>query len=98
MKYLSEAIRILGVLSFLSLVGFYLALHDIWHEYASPEVWTRAGHPLPEGMSPVPGCAPEWMIMQVGFVLIATFHILLFVRFLKRLSTPTSDFGQTANS
>lgn len=98
MKYLNAAIRILGVLSFLSLVGFYLALHDIWHEYASPEVWTRAGRPLPEWMSPVPGCAPEWMMMQVGFVLIAAFHILLFVRLLKGLSTLTSDFGKTANS
>ncbi len=64
----------------MSLAGYFLACHDIWHDYASPEVWTRAGQALPDWYSPFNRCPLEWRVLQVGFVLVTAFHALLFVR------------------
>jgi hypothetical protein len=83
-KLLNPAIFGLGFLSFASLVFYFLALHDIWHDYASPEVWTRAGQTLPAWYSPVNRCPQEWGMLQIGFLLILAFHILLFVRLVSR--------------
>ena len=47
-RLLNAALALLGVLSFLSLIAFYLALSDIGHDYASPQVWARAGQALPD--------------------------------------------------
>jgi hypothetical protein len=58
----------------------FLAGQDIWHDFASPEVWARAGHPLPEWYSPVNRCLLEWRVMQVGFILVLAFHLLLIIR------------------
>ncbi len=81
-QFLNRAIEIFGVLSFLSLIGYYLAGHDIWHDYASPEVWARAGQALPGWYSQVNRCPLEWGMLQVGLLLMLTFHVLLFVRLL----------------
>ncbi len=78
--WIDSAIVLFGVLSFISLIAFYLALSDIGHDYASPEVWARAGQALPDWYSPVNRCPLEWRILQVGFLLMLTFHVLLFVR------------------
>ena len=83
MKYrdwLDAAVYLSGFLSFVSLFAFFLAGHDIWHDYASPEVWIRAGQSLPDWYSPANRCPLEWGFMQVGFLLILAFHVLLFVR------------------
>ncbi len=88
MKYLNAAIAVLGVCSFLSLIGFYLALHDIWHDYASPDVWIRAGQQLPAWYSAGNRCPLEWGMMQAGFLFLLAFHILLFVRLMKRRPAP----------
>jgi len=77
---LDDAIVVFGFLSFMSLVGFFLAGHDIWHDYASPEVWSRAGQALPGWFDPVNLCSLEWGMAQVGFLLMLIFHTLLFVR------------------
>ena len=45
-RWIDTAVAILGTLSFLSLIAFFLALHDIWWDYASPAVWAHAGQPL----------------------------------------------------
>jgi hypothetical protein len=87
-RWLDSAIAIFGVLSFLSLVGMFLAGHDIWHDYASPEVWQRAGQALPSWYSPYNRTPGEWGMMQVGYLLIVIFHILLFVRYLLRTNEP----------
>jgi hypothetical protein len=87
-RWLDAAIAILGPLSFLSLVGYFLALHDIWHDYASPEVWARAGQTLPSWYSPYNRTPGEWGMMQVGFVVIVAFHVLLFARYLLRTQGP----------
>ncbi len=83
-RWLDTAIVILGILSTLSLVGYFLALHDIWHDYASPEVWARAGQALPSWYSPYNGTPGEWGMMQAGFVIIVAFHVALFARWVKR--------------
>ncbi len=83
-QFVEFAVALLGVLSFLSLLGFYGALSDIGHDYASPQVWARAGQVLPDWYSPVNRCHLEWRVLQVGFLVILLFHMLLFVRFVFR--------------
>jgi len=83
-RWLDTGAAILGVLSFLGLFFFYAALHDIWHDYASPEVWSHAGQNLPDWYSPVNRCPLEWGFLQVGFLMILSFHILLAVRWIRR--------------
>jgi hypothetical protein len=86
---LNTAVVVLGILSFVSLAGYFLALHDIWHDYASPEVWTRAGQVLPDWYSPVNRCPGEWAMCTVGFLLMLAFHAALFARRLLRTSEAT---------
>lgn len=88
--WLDSAIVVFGILSFLSLVGIFLAGHDIWHDYASPEVWARAGQALPSWYSPGNRTPGEWGMMQVGYLLIVIFHVLLFVRYLLRAKEPAA--------
>ncbi len=44
---LDEVVVVSGVLSLFSLLLYFLALHDLWHDFASPEVSARAGETLP---------------------------------------------------
>ena len=81
-KWLDSTVLVFGVLSFLSLIAFFLALTDIWHDYASPDVFARAGQALPDWYSQFNRCLLEWRVIQVGFVLMLVFHILLIVRWL----------------
>ncbi len=81
-RWLDTVVMVLGFLSFLSLVGFFLALHDIWHDFASPEIWARAGQTLPSWYDPLNQCPGEWRMLQVGFLLVLAFHLALFVRLL----------------
>ena len=90
-RWIDTAIMVVGPLSFLGLVGMALAGHDIWHDYASPEVWARAGQALPAWHSPVNRTPLEWGMMQVGFVAIVAFHVLLFARYLLRTRRPASE-------
>jgi hypothetical protein len=89
-QWLDMAILIFGGLSFVSLICYFLALHDIWHDYASPEVWSRAGQTLPAWYDPVNRCPGEWGILQIGFPLMLIFHILLFVRRMLKTDEGTS--------
>jgi hypothetical protein len=79
--WVNLAVGLLGVLSFISLVGIYLAGHDIWHDYASPELWARAGQPLPSWYAPANRTPLEWGMMQTGFLIVLAFHAALFARF-----------------
>ena len=83
-RLLDPAVAFFGALSFLSLIVFYLALSDIGHDYASPEVWARAGQALPDWYSPVNRCPLEWRALQVGFLPMLVFHVLLFARLVVR--------------
>ncbi len=82
---------ILGVFSFLSLVGYFLALHDIWHDFASPEVWARAGQELPAWYSPWNRCPSEWGMLQAGFIFLVAFHVMVFIRALFNANQSTSS-------
>jgi hypothetical protein len=82
------AVVIFGSLSFISLIFYFLALHDIWHDYASPEVWARAGQNLPSWYDPVNRCPVEWGILQIGFLMMLSFHILLVTRHIVARSEP----------
>lgn len=83
-RLLDGAVALFGALSAASLLFFYLALSDIGHDYASPQVWARAGQELPAWYSPVNRCPEEWRVLQVGFVTMVTFHILLLARALSK--------------
>jgi len=39
--YLDSAIVVSGFLSFMSMLLYFAALHDIWHDYASRSVGSR---------------------------------------------------------
>jgi hypothetical protein len=86
---LDRALKLTGGLSFVSVVGYFLALHDIWHDYASPEVWTRAGQALPNWYSTVNRTPLEWGMLQLGFCFMLLFHVLLFIRLVRNSSRST---------
>ena len=86
--WMDVVVLVSGFLSFLGVIAIFLAGHDIWHDFASPEVWARAGQNLPNWYSPANQCPLEWGFMQVGFLFILAFHVLLFVR---RLVSSASD-------
>ncbi len=85
-NWLDRAVKVAGGLSFLSLVGYFLALHDIRHDYASPEVWERAGQVLPNWYSAVNQTPAEWGMLQLGFCFMLLFHVLLFVKLVRNSS------------
>ena len=90
-RWVDAAVATLAPFSVLSLLGFFLAGHDIYHDYASPEVWARAGQPLPAWYADFNRTPLEWGIMQAGFVVIVAFHILLFVWYLTRTRTAAPE-------
>jgi hypothetical protein len=82
-QFMNAAVILFGTLSFLSLILLFGVLSDIWHDFASPEVWARAGMDLPAWYSPeVNQCPGEWRALQICFLIIIAFHILLFARWL----------------
>jgi hypothetical protein len=76
---ITVAVTALSVVSLVCLIGCYLALHDIYRDYASPKVLlehvglTQA--PLPEWTE----CPLEWRVIRVGFWPMLAFHILFVV-------------------
>jgi len=58
----------LGVVSFVCLVGYFLALTDIWHELGSPDFWRG------EGPS-----ALEWRVLGYGYWPMFVFHLAFLV-------------------
>jgi hypothetical protein len=76
--FLRRATEWLGILSFLSLIVYFLALNDIFHEYVGTEIWSRAGEPAPAWLTEVSRCLPEWTALQAGFVIMIVFHMLFF--------------------
>lgn len=56
---------ILGVVSLLCLVLYFLALTDIWHESGSQDFWQGEGV-----------CAFEWRMLAICFWPMALFHLV----------------------
>lgn len=67
-----------GVISLICLLGYSLALHDIYYDYASPKVLQEQAHITPETLPEWTACPLEWRIVSIGFWLILVFHIVFF--------------------
>jgi len=67
---------VLGIVSLLCLGAYYLALHDIYHDYASPTVPEEEATVEPGALPGWTACALEWRIVRVGFWLMVLFHIV----------------------
>jgi hypothetical protein len=91
LQQLDHAVVIAGVLSSLGLLGFFAALHDIYHDFASPELWARAGLALPSWYSPVNRTPLEWGMVQAGFLVVGSFHVLLFIRYAARTAARRTE-------
>ncbi len=73
----------LGIVSFLCLCFYYLALTDIWHESGRPDFWRGAG-----------SCSVEWRILGICFFPMLLFHVCFFammIVFMNRKTLPTPD-------
>ncbi len=70
---------VLGVISFGCLAGYFLALHDIYHDYASPETWRSAGLRIPEWFPEWRFCLGEWGLVSFGYWPMFAFHLVFFV-------------------
>lgn len=76
---------ILGLLSLVSLFFMYLALSDIYKDFASPQVFLRAGQPLPAWyVETVNTCPLEWRVLQIGWATALLFNVGFFVNLLRR--------------
>jgi hypothetical protein len=53
----------LGLLSGLCLVGFFLALHDVWYDLGRPDYWSGQGP-----------AAFEWRYLSIAFWPMLLFH------------------------
>mgnify|MGYP001766983030 CR=1 FL=1 len=74
----------LGVVSFFCLVGFLLALHDIFQDYVSPKVLRDYAA---FGVGIVPGwsrCPMEWTVVDFGFLPMLVFHLVFFVSLVRQ--------------
>ena len=79
-KSVTTATSILGVLSFLCLIGNYLALHDIFNDYASPKVLQEQANIVPV-LPDWTACLLEWRVVGIGFWLMLAFHIMFLATF-----------------
>ncbi|MCC6485900.1 MAG: hypothetical protein IT364_00235 [Candidatus Hydrogenedentes bacterium] len=73
----------LGMISLLCLAAFFLALDDIYDDYASPalleEYLIGPGTNLPEWTA----CPLEWRIVRLGFWPMAAFHVVAMLGLLR---------------
>lgn len=72
----------LGVVSFLCLVGYYLALHDIFRDYVSREVLQNLRIASAEAIPQWTACAGEWRLLGMAFWPMLLFHVIFFGAFL----------------
>jgi len=70
----------LGIVSFLILVLYRLALIDIWHENGSLDFW--------HGKGPA---ALEWKIISIAYWPMLLFHVFFFIAAYKLLKSQNRD-------
>ena len=87
-KLITTTTAVLGILSLLCLVGCYLALHDIFHDYASPKVLQEQAQLAPGTLPDWTACPLEWRVVGIGFWLMLAFHIAFLVSFVSRQNKP----------
>ncbi len=80
-KLLNLISLIMAVVTIVLLVGFYLALHDIYRDYASPLVLEEQTGlefgTLPEWTE----CRLEWRFVTIGFWLVLLSQIIFLSQF-----------------
>ena len=81
LQIVTAATGLIGILSFLCLFGYFLALHDIYHDYASPKVLYEQARIPPETLPGWTACPLEWRIVRIGFWLMPAFHIMALATF-----------------
>jgi hypothetical protein len=75
-KLITTITVVLGVLLLVCLAGYYLALHDIFHDYVSPKVLQEQAD-LTSGQVPEwTACPLEWRIIAIGFWPMLIFHTI----------------------
>lgn len=94
-KLVTAATAVLGALSFLCLVGNYLALHDIFHDYASPEVLQAQAKIAAETFPDWTACLLEWRIVGIGFWLMLAFHIMFLITFFMHAKSKSNGIPNT---
>ncbi len=77
---------VLGAMSFVCLILYFLALTDIWHESGSPEFWRGQGL-----------CAYEWRFLGVCYWPIFLFHLAFFGAVVLLFSSRASEPGAAPN-
>ncbi len=93
---LAVVTTVLGVISLFSLIAYFLALHDIWYDYASRHVFSHAGQPIPASFDPVNDCHLEWSVLQIGFLPLLAFHVLFLVHRVRESRRPASSANPPA--
>jgi hypothetical protein len=100
----ARAVRItalcLGIVSFVCLVGYYLARHDIFRDYVSREVLENVRITSAAALPQWTSCSGEWRLLGVGFWPMLLFHVLFFVTFFRRtrrrMETPSDEVSRFA--
>ena len=78
-KIFRTAVVVFGVVSLLCLLSHFPALHDISHDYASPEVLEVHTSLSPDALPEWTKCPLEWRALQIAFWPILIFHILFVI-------------------
>lgn len=67
---------VLAVVSLLSLAAYFLALHDIARDYASPTLLRAQGLVGWERLPEWTACPLEWNVLTAGFLPMLLFHVV----------------------
>lgn len=78
-RLITTATAILGTLSLICLIGYYLALHDSFNDYVSPKMLQHQAALAPGGLPEWTACPLEWRIIGLGFWPMLAFHVLFLV-------------------
>jgi len=80
-KFLNLITLIMAIITIVLLVGSYLALHDIFRDYVSPNALQEQTRlelgSLPEWTE----CRLEWRFVATGFWLVLLFQIIFLTQF-----------------
>jgi len=73
---LQAVTTVAGVVSLLCLIGYFMALRDIFHDYASPQLIRQH---VPAASTAIPdwaSCGLEWKVLGACFWPMLVFHLL----------------------
>lgn len=76
LQILTAATVLMGIVSFLCLLGYFLALHDIYQDYASPRVLYEQADISPKTLADWIACPLEWNMIRSGYWPMLVFHFM----------------------